>query len=119
MAQKLQVMVTCDLHDEETEGFETFKFGTTDTTVDHRRLRPSAARRLDTADIYELNVERHRAAATVVTSNREPIESLGLMADPLLAQSAVDRLQFSAPNLLGTVLYYFTAHEDIECSRTP
>jgi DNA replication protein DnaC len=28
----------------------------------------------------------------VVTSNREPSEWLALMADPLLAQSAVDRL---------------------------
>jgi DNA replication protein DnaC len=27
---------------------------------------------LDTADIYELIVERHRTAATIVTSNREP-----------------------------------------------
>jgi hypothetical protein len=26
----------------------------------------------DTADIYEIILERHRAAATVVTSNREP-----------------------------------------------
>jgi hypothetical protein len=30
------------------------------------------------SDIYELIVERHRAAATIVTSNREPIEWLGL-----------------------------------------
>jgi IstB-like ATP binding protein len=44
---------------------------------------------LDTADIYELIVERHRAAATVATSNREPIEWLGMMADPLLAHSAI------------------------------
>ena len=44
-----------------------------------------------TADIYELIVERHRAAATVATSKREPIEWLALMADPLLAQSAIDR----------------------------
>jgi hypothetical protein len=29
---------------------------------------------LDTADTYELFVERHRAAASVVTSNRETIE---------------------------------------------
>ena len=29
---------------------------------------------LDTAGIYELIVERHRSASTVVTSNREPIE---------------------------------------------
>jgi len=38
-------------------------------------------------------VERHRRAATITTSNREPIEWLGLMADALLAQSAIDRLQ--------------------------
>jgi len=42
---------------------------------------------LDTADVYEVIVERHRTAATVATSNREPIEWLALMADPLLAQS--------------------------------
>jgi DNA replication protein DnaC len=56
--------------------------------------------RLDTADVYELVVERHRAAATVVTSNREPIEWLALMADPLLAQSAIDRLQSAAHELV-------------------
>jgi DNA replication protein DnaC len=46
----------------------------------------------ETADFYELIVERHHKAATVITSNREPNEWLALMADPLLAQSAVDRL---------------------------
>jgi DNA replication protein DnaC len=56
--------------------------------------------RADTTDIYELIVERHRAAATVVTSNREPVEWLGLMADPLLAQSAIDRLQSAAYELV-------------------
>jgi DNA replication protein DnaC len=50
--------------------------------------------------VYELIVERHRAAATVVTSNREPIEWLGLMADALLAQSAIDRLQSAAHELV-------------------
>jgi len=55
---------------------------------------------IDTADIYELIVERHRTAATVVTSNREPVEWLGLMADPLLAQSAIDRLQSAAHELV-------------------
>jgi DNA replication protein DnaC len=55
---------------------------------------------LDTADIYELIVERHRAGATVVTSNRTPIEWLSLMADPLLAQSAIDRLQSAAHELV-------------------
>jgi DNA replication protein DnaC len=46
----------------------------------------------ETADFYEIVVERHQSAATVVTSNREPNEWLAMMADPLLAQSAVDRL---------------------------
>lgn len=54
----------------------------------------------DTADFYELVVERHRQAATVVTSNREPVEWLALMADGLLAQSAIDRLQSSAYELV-------------------
>jgi len=50
----------------------------------------------ETADIYEIVVERHRRASTIVTSNREPAEWLAQMADPLLAQSAVDRLQSAA-----------------------
>jgi DNA replication protein DnaC len=39
----------------------------------------------ETADFYEIAVERHHNAATVVTSNREPNEWLAMMADPLLA----------------------------------
>jgi DNA replication protein DnaC len=54
----------------------------------------------ETADIYELVVERHRRASTVVTSNRDPIEWLAVMADPLLAQSAIDRLQSAAYELV-------------------
>ncbi len=54
----------------------------------------------DTADIYEIIVERHRTAATITTSNREPAEWLALMADPLLAQSAIDRLQSAAYELI-------------------
>ena len=38
--------------------------------LDDFALQPMDA--LDTADIYELIVERHRASSTVVTSNREP-----------------------------------------------
>lgn len=55
---------------------------------------------IETADIYEVVVERHRRASTVVTSNREPAEWLAQMADPLLAQSAVDRLQSAAFELV-------------------
>ena len=66
--------------------------------IDDFALQPMDS--VDTADVYELIVERHRAAATVVTSNREPVEWLGLMADPLLAQSAIDRLQSAAYELV-------------------
>jgi DNA replication protein DnaC len=66
--------------------------------VDDFALQPLDG--LDTADVYELIVERHRAAATVATSNREPVEWLGQMADALLAQSAIDRLQSAAHELV-------------------
>ena len=54
----------------------------------------------ETADVYEFFVERHRAKATVMTSNRDPSEWLATMADPLLAQSAVDRLKSAAWELV-------------------
>lgn len=53
-----------------------------------------------TADFYEIIVERHRTASTVITSNRDPAEWLALMTDPLLAQSAVDRLKSAAYELV-------------------
>jgi DNA replication protein DnaC len=55
----------------------------------------------DTADLYEAIVERHRRASTVVTTNREPPEEwLAVMGDPLLAQSAIDRLLSNAYQLV-------------------
>lgn len=55
---------------------------------------------VETADFYELVVERHRRASTVITSNRDPAEMLAMMAEPLLAQSAIDRLQSAAFELV-------------------
>lgn len=58
-----------------------------------------ALRALDatqTNDFYEIVVERHRRAATIWMSNREPAEWLGLTTDALLAQSAIDRLTSGA-----------------------
>ncbi len=55
---------------------------------------------METSDFYELIVERHRSASTIITSNREPPEILTMMADPLLAQSAMDRLQSAAFELV-------------------
>jgi len=66
--------------------------------LDDFALQPLDA--TQTADVYELVVERHQRAATVVTANREPSEWLAMMADPLLAQSAVDRLVCTAHELV-------------------
>lgn len=53
-----------------------------------------------TADFYELIVERHHKASTIITSNRDPAEWIAAMADPLLAQSAVDRLVSTSYELI-------------------
>ena len=50
----------------------------------------------ETSDFYELVVGRHPTASAIITSNSEPPEILTMMADPLLAQSAMDRLQSAA-----------------------
>lgn len=55
---------------------------------------------VETHDFYELVVERHLKASTAVTSNRDPSEWLAVMSDPLLAQSAIDRLQSAAYELV-------------------
>jgi DNA replication protein DnaC len=54
----------------------------------------------ETADFYQLCVERHQRASTILTSNRTAEEWLSMMADPLLAQSAVDRLASTAYELI-------------------
>lgn len=66
--------------------------------LDDFALRPLDP--IQTSDFYELVVERHRKAATICTSNREPAEWLTMMSDPLLAQSAVDRLTSGAHTLI-------------------
>ena len=56
-------------------------------------------RRLDhekSSDIYELIIERHRRSSTIITSNRTTEEWIPLFDDPLLAQSALDRLAHNA-----------------------
>jgi DNA replication protein DnaC len=66
--------------------------------IDDFALHPLDA--TETADVYGLVIERHHHAATVLTSNRDPSEWLAMMADPLLAQSAVDRLKSAAWELI-------------------
>lgn len=56
-------------------------------------------RRLDavqSSDLYELIVERHKRASTIFTSNRSVEEWVPLFDDPILAQSALDRLAHNA-----------------------
>ncbi len=72
--------------------------GTELLILDDFALQPLDA--TETADFYEICVERHQRASTVVTSNRTPEEWLSMMADPLLAQSAVDRLASTAHELV-------------------
>ena len=44
------------------------------------------------ADLYELILNRHRASSFIITSNRAVDEWLGLFDDPILGNSALDRL---------------------------
>lgn len=66
--------------------------------LDDFALQPLDA--TETADFYQLCVERHQRTSTIVTSNRTGEEWLSMMADPLLAQSAVDRLVSTAHELI-------------------
>lgn len=55
---------------------------------------------MESRDVYEIVVERHRKASLVVASNREPQEWLVMMSDPMRAQSAIDRLRNGAYELV-------------------
>jgi DNA replication protein DnaC len=93
--------------------FKRLKAARLDNTLDYEMRRLAGADLLilddfalqplgptETADFYELCVERHQRAATVVTSNRTAEEWLSMMADPLLAQSAGGRLVSTAHELV-------------------
>jgi len=48
------------------------------------------------SDLYEIIIERHKRSSTIITSNRGIDEWIPLFDDPLLAQSALDRLAHNA-----------------------
>jgi DNA replication protein DnaC len=52
------------------------------------------------SDLYELVIERHRRASFILTSNRAVDEWLGLFDDPILGNSALDRLANAAHQLV-------------------
>jgi DNA replication protein DnaC len=54
----------------------------------------------ESRDIYDIMIERHRAGSMIVTSNRGPEEWLATFADPVRAQSAIDRFTSTAYDLV-------------------
>ena len=54
----------------------------------------------ESRDLYEILTERHRAGSIIVTSNRGPDEWLATFADPVRAQSAIDRFTSNAYDLV-------------------
>jgi DNA replication protein DnaC len=54
----------------------------------------------ESRDAYEIFTERHRAGSMIVSSNRDPEEWLATFADPLRAQSAIDRFTNNSYDLV-------------------
>lgn len=54
----------------------------------------------ESRDTYDILLERHRAGSIIVTSNRGPDEWLATFADPMRAQSAIDRFTSNAYDLV-------------------
>ena len=51
---------------------------------------------VESRDLYDLLLERYRTGSVIVTSNRGPDEWLATFADPVRAQSAIDRFTSNA-----------------------
>lgn len=54
----------------------------------------------ESRDLYEILTERHRSGSMILTSNRGPDEWLATFADPVRAQSAVDRFTSNSYDLV-------------------
>ena len=54
----------------------------------------------ESRDLYEILLERYRTGSIMVTSNRGPDEWLATFADPIRAQSAIDRFTSNAYDLV-------------------
>jgi len=60
-----------------------------------QKLTPQEA-----SDFYEIVIERHGRASTIITSNRHVEEWEALFDDPILANSALDRIAHNAYQLI-------------------
>lgn len=54
----------------------------------------------ESRDTHEILIERHRSGSIIVTSNRSPDEWLATFADPIRAQSAIDRFTSNSYDLV-------------------
>lgn len=54
----------------------------------------------ESRDTYDLFTERHRAGSMILTSNRGPDEWLATFADPVRAQSAIDRFSSNSYDMV-------------------
>ena len=52
------------------------------------------------SDLYDVVIGRHRHSSMVVTSNRDVVELVALFDDPILANSALDRLAHNSFQLV-------------------
>jgi DNA replication protein DnaC len=55
---------------------------------------------IESRDLYDLLLERYRTGSIIATSNRGPDEWLATFADPVRAQSAIDRFTSNAYDLV-------------------
>lgn len=51
-------------------------------------------------DVYEIVAERHLRSSTIITSNRPPQDWVAVFPDPVMANSALDRLSHHAHHII-------------------
>lgn len=81
-----------------------------------------ALRRLDarhSSDIYEVIIARHKRASTIFTANRTVDEWIPQFEDPMLAQSALDRLAHNAHQVVIEGESYRKRQAPGTAARTP
>ncbi len=66
--------------------------------IDDFGLKPMTMTQAE--DFYEIIAERHLRGSIIVTSNRPPADWLPLFPDPVMANSALDRLAHNAHHLV-------------------
>ena len=71
------------------------------------------------ADLYEIIIERHKRTSTIFTSNRSVDEWVPLFADPILAQSALDRLAHNSHQVVIEGKSYRTKQGPAASTRKP